>query len=298
MKKNLIKLDLASLSPNTTVIEDSLYAICNLDKEDNLISKALRHHFQSGGARSRARLAYDLSLALSLSSHDAIYLACIPELLHNASLIHDDIQDLGEERRNQESLWKKYGPDIALCAGDYLISAAYRCVAELNPKYACEIIKNIHEHVSAVIKGQIDDLSQDKDQSLSDIKTYQLISAQKSGPLLALCFTLPLIYSNQRMLMAPATQAMEHFAIGYQIYDDLKDIAQDRAKSGIKSGVNIVTVLENNRYTDASAAACAMAISHLNQSRVLSGELPINCRLILEKEISNFENKIKNTSLI
>ena len=289
-----LKPSVAPFDSINQTVEHFIYELCEIKTNNTLLSNALHYHFQAGGSRSRARLTYQISEAFSFTAEECAWLACIPELLHNASLIHDDLQDLGQERRNQPSLWYQYNSDIALCAGDYLISAAYACVAKLNSTHISDLITTIHAHVNDVIKGQINDLSQDKNQSLDDITAYERISAKKSGPLLAMCLTLPLVYSNQKQFVSLANTALEHFAIGYQIHDDIHDIEQDQAKNGIKPGVNIVTILQKRHHLNPILGACNMALSHLDTASQLVSQLPQLSQHIIQAEISKMEKKIRS----
>ncbi len=298
MKTNANITDIHLFKSDEDFIEDLIRNLCNINQDKNLLSRALEHHFNAGGARSRAYLTYKLSRNFLVPQESAAYLSCIPELLHNASLIHDDLQDLDEERRGDVSVWKKFGPDIAICAGDFLISASYACIAALDTKYANILINTVHDHISSVIKGQINDVTQDKSQSLDDVSVYEIISAKKSGPLLTMCLTLPLIYTGRQAFINYATAALEHYAIGYQIFDDITDVAQDQAKIGIKPSVNIITVLQKNNHANPLKAACDLALLHLSESRASCAQLPFPSNSIIEAEISKMEVKIKSLSTV
>ena len=68
-------------------------------------------------------------LALGLSEPDVLCLAASAELLHNASLVHDDLQDQDGMRRGAPAVWKKYGSNVAICTGDLMLSAAYAALS-------------------------------------------------------------------------------------------------------------------------------------------------------------------------
>ena len=274
------------------LVERTISEICDFKNADCLLSQALKHHFQSGGSRTRANLTYKFSKNFLITEESAIYLACIPELLHNASLIHDDLQDLDEERRENISVWKKYGSDIAICAGDFLISSAYGCIGNLDLKDGRLLTKHLHDFVHRVIRGQIGDLTQDKNQTLVDLDLYQKISREKSGPLLAMSITLPLIYTNRLSYLEAAEQAFYNYAIAYQILDDIHDIEQDQAKKGIKSGLNIVTIMQKNGEQSPLKAACDLALQKLETSLKHCSKLPFPSNKILEKEIFEMHKKI------
>ena len=77
------------------------------------VEAAIGHHLRAGGGRFRAKLALSVSSALNLQADDSEYLAAACELLHNASLIHDDIQDGDPLRRGRETVWSLFGADVA-----------------------------------------------------------------------------------------------------------------------------------------------------------------------------------------
>ncbi len=266
--------------------EQLLSDVCDLNNKSSVLSDALRYHFASGGSRTRARLAYNFAVSFSLPQKTAYYLACIPELLHNASLIHDDIQDLDTWRRDAPSLWQKFGSDIAICAGDYLISAAYFCLSGYQTTAFAALLACIHAHVKDVIHGQTNDLTQKKDQSLDDLELYLAISAQKSGELLSMCLTLPLLESGQAQYVANAKQVFANFAIAYQIYDDLNDKENDQAKVGLNSGVNIVSIMQQNHAVDPIRKSMDLAQAHLTQAQAMTTSLPCSCQAIIQQEIT------------
>ena len=71
----------------------------------NIAKIAALHHLNAGGQRIRSRLAVDSAHCLGLTARDGIALAATAELLHNASLIHDDLQDRDKVRRDCATVW-------------------------------------------------------------------------------------------------------------------------------------------------------------------------------------------------
>ena len=230
-----------------SLIEERLLSFCNDNYYQTILEASLQNHFRSGGERIRARLSYQFSKSLGLSVADSITIGCISELFHNASLVHDDLQDLDEERRGCDTIWKKYGSDAAICLGDFLISAAYSCFGDLNENTnVSKLIKYTHGQIAEVIHGQITDLNQDKNQSLKNILAYENIVARKTGPLFSMTLALPLLATNRNNCIATADEVFKNFALSYQIMDDIIDFKKDQAKIGVKSGVNIISLLQIN----------------------------------------------------
>ena len=111
-------------------------------------------HLASGGSRTRAKLCIEAGLALQLHAKTIIALASSIELLHNASLIHDDLQDADATRRGRQSVWKKYGKSHAVCAGDVMIAAAFGSLANVETFSSLPaILMQTQEAVSVLSKA-------------------------------------------------------------------------------------------------------------------------------------------------
>ncbi|WP_157812662.1 polyprenyl synthetase family protein [Alteromonas sp. MB-3u-76] len=229
------------------------------------------YHLQSGGSRTRAKLCLDASNALMLNEKMALSLSCCVELLHNASLVHDDLQDNDAERRGRASVWSRFGKDIALCAGDLMLSKAYGALSgidEINKLPA--LLRCVSNSVSKTIEGQCKDIHQ-QCKSLSD---FELIAAEKSGPLLQLSLALPLIAANYESEVERASEAIRQFAIAYQIADDMNDWRADLANGQL----NIVNLLaRESDHSQAIELSKTRAQYLLKRCELELKELPANC---------------------
>ena len=134
-------------------VERRMFALC--DSPDGVLLRAVEYHLARRVVFEPPGL--DASFALGLPKRDATAIATACELLHNASLIHDDLQDQDAERRGQPAVWAKFGPDVAICAGDLLLSAAYAALAALG-ETAAPVIAHMHTRVAITIQGQSEDL--------------------------------------------------------------------------------------------------------------------------------------------
>ncbi len=250
------------------------------DTRKAALSDASLHHLRAGGSRVRARMACAVAARLGLAVDDGIAIATGCELLHNASLVHDDLQDGDRRRRGQPAVWDAFGANTAICVGDLMISAAFAALADISlPERLPQLLRHTHAAVSRTIAGQVDDLTASRPQFLTP-DDYEAIAAAKSGPLLALPLELPLIVANADDAMTTAARATRHFAIGYQIIDDLEDWTPDRQaepRSGANS-LNLLAILsaahpQHGEQTLRRSAA-ARAHDHLNRALALAAELP------------------------
>ena len=244
-------------------------------QSEPLSTKAATYHLQSGGQHVRARLALHAGKVLGLNREDAVALAASAELLHNASLIHDDLQDQDYFRRGKKTVWSVFGSKVAICAGDLLLSAAYGSLAGLqDTRKLSKLLVLIHARTAVVIGGQCGDLEAQSN-PVSDVKSYEAIAAAKSGALLSLPLELVLIAADHEAAAIIGRRACEAFAIGYQIADDISDIHSDRGSAEKPAALNIVFVHEAAGHgTNSLATSRQLGLEHLNEARHLTYLLP------------------------
>jgi geranylgeranyl diphosphate synthase type II len=217
---------------------------------DDPVAAACREQIAAGGGRVRARLALDAAPGLGLEPARALAVATAVELLHNASLAHDDLADGDRTRRGDPALWVRHGEDVALLAGDVMISVAYGAAAPLGSA----AIAPMHGAIAETAAGQAADrrgLAR-----CAGIAAWEATARAKSGPLIA----LPLVMASRLAGLPddPATaRTARHAALVYQLADDLGDVAADRAAPE-GPALNAVLVTARDRGISEAAAADAL----------------------------------------
>jgi geranylgeranyl pyrophosphate synthase len=232
--------------------------------------QASLRHLASGGHRVRARLGFEAAMRLDLSRNDAIAIGAAAELLHNASLVHDDLQDEGMIRRGLPTVFAAFGADVAILSGDLLLSSAYSAIAQFSrPSLIAEMIRLVHRRTAQVIRGQCGDLSA-RTQAVTDITRYEEIVTGKSGALLSLPLELALLGAGFRDALSLAQEAAESFGIGYQIVDDLDDAASDGPFT-----LNLLNVLSaEHSKGEANRLAREIGTKHLQFAISAANRLP------------------------
>lgn len=241
--------------------------------EEGPVLDAIRHHLESGGGRTRAMIAIGAGTALQLHLRDTIAIAAAAELLHNASLIHDDLQDQADERRGETAVWMKFGTDIAICAGDLLLSSAYAALATTSdPLKVASLVQVTHGATARVINGQAQDLAL-QDRHVDEFDTYSYVAGEKSGPLLSLPVELVLTAAGLTDYVDVAREAATSLAIAYQIADDLEDEQFD-TREGVPGCLNAVDVLRRAKYQSPRRVARYKALLALGDALRLAMRLP------------------------
>lgn len=258
------------------------------------VHQAVIYHLSTPGLRVRSQMVLHTADCLGVDTQAALAMATCCELLHNASLIHDDLQDRDQFRRGAQAVWSKFGDDVALCAGDLLLSSAYAVLAEVTDGAAVpRLIALTHAAVAQTIRGQAS-AALPPHADFDRLAAYEAMAAAKSGPLLSLPFGLIFGYRNRPDLVATSARAVRAFSIAYQIADDLADFEAD-ARTVLGAASNIIGVLKAVDDTDrASALAHAVLMARSKQAEALAiaAELPHGTAAILSDLAARITHKL------
>ena len=130
------------------------------DERPAVLSAAMRYAVGTGGKRIRPLICLASAAAVGGRPEDAKYPAAAIELLHNYTLIHDDLpaMDNDRERRGKPTVWVEFGEANAILAGDALLALAYRIAAKA-PRNVAAIIDVFGEKGVGVVQGQVEDIA-------------------------------------------------------------------------------------------------------------------------------------------
>ena len=192
----------------------------SLQHEDGLLSSALSHIRQGGGKRMRPMLillmAKKYGEVTQVSQHAAVGL----ELLHTASLVHDDVVDESEERRGQASVNASYNNKVAVLVGDYILSTALLHVAKTGNKRIVEYLAELGRTLAA---GEILQLTNIRNQEISEEVYYQIIK-NKTAALFEACAAIGALSAGAgEDDVLKAGQFGQDLGIMFQIRDDIFD---------------------------------------------------------------------------
>ena len=126
------------------------------------LSEAMRYAVGTGGKRIRPLICLASAVAVGGSAEDARYPAAAIELLHNYTLVHDDLPAMDDdtERRGKPSVWAKFGEANAILAGDALQALAFKAAANA-PRNVAEIVAALGAAGVGVVQGQVEDLKRE-----------------------------------------------------------------------------------------------------------------------------------------
>lgn len=191
-----------------------------LKSEVPLLKIILNYIFRRKGKQMRPLLVF-LSARLNGEINEATYVAAtMIELLHTASLVHDDVVDDAQERRGVLSINALWNSKIAVLVGDYMLSKGLLISVEKNRYDMLEIVS---EAVKSMSEGELLQLQKARKQNIREEDYFRIISS-KTAALIAACTACGAIsVTNDQDIILLMKELGENIGIAFQIRDDLLD---------------------------------------------------------------------------
>ena len=203
-----------------------------LTHTDGLLQQALDHIKQRSGKRMRPMLILLCAKAVGEVSDVTLHAAVGLELLHTASLVHDDVVDESAERRGQASVNNLYGIKVAVLVGDYILSTALLHISFTHKEV---IVRYLAELGRTLSNGEILQLSNIHSKDFSEETYYQVIK-QKTAALFEACAAIGTSSAGaDDETVENAKSFGRNLGIIFQIRDDIFDY-YDQSKIGKPTG--------------------------------------------------------------
>ncbi len=189
-----------------------------------LLSDASRHLCLAGGAkRLRPQFSLFCGQLLGLVGDPVERIAAAGELIHAASLLHDDVVDEGRERRGRPTANARWGNATAVLAGDWVLTQALSLLGSLAPGLLSSAVRCVAEMTGAAIlevesTGRVD-LSADQ---------WRRIAEGKTGALFSFCGQAIAVEAGRPDACAPIDALGRHLGVAFQLADDLADLVNPR----------------------------------------------------------------------
>ena len=204
----------------------------SMSHTDGMLSQVLEHIRKKAGKRMRPMLILLMAKNYGRVSHVTQNAAVGLELLHTASLVHDDVVDESSERRGQASVNAVYNNKVAVLVGDYLLSTALLHVSYTDNQ---KIVQYLAELGRTLASGEILQLSNIRNQKISEDVYYQVIK-QKTAALFEACCAIGALSAGATENEIEAAKLFgQNLGIIFQIRDDIFDY-YDAAEIGKPTG--------------------------------------------------------------
>lgn len=216
---------------------DKKMASC-LEGDSPLITSIAQHLLKSKGKRIRPALLFLLSRASGQFNDKTVDASVAIELVHAATLLHDDVVDESEMRRNQITVNAKWTNLISVLMGDYLFAKAFKVMSSID---SMELMRAISAATERVSVGELRQIEGTRNYDISE-KEYLSIIADKTASLFAVaCQVGPILSRAEEDTRRRFSQFGEALGISFQIADDLLDFVGDSRQTGKEPGNDVLT---------------------------------------------------------
>ncbi len=211
------------------------------------VDETLTRASSAGGKRFRPILCLLACEAVANSWHEALPTAAAIELLHNFSLIHDDIEDRDPARRHRPTVWKIWGEPQAINAGDGMFALAARAVMEtaVTPEALVSLARYFHDMSLALTEGQHLDMQFEVRHEVGSDEYLDMVG-RKTGALVAFSCRAGAVVGDAAEEVRDALHTYGYeLGRAFQIQDDMQGIWSTSTKTGKEQGKDI----ENRKKT-------------------------------------------------
>jgi len=196
---------------------------------------------EGAGSEATGKRIRPLLVLLSTASCGASWQLALPaaaavELVHNFSLIHDDIQDNSLKRRGRDTAWVKWGAPMAINLGDALFVISNQAIIDLKNNYPAEMVVSaaeiLHNTCLDLTRGQFLDMSYEERKDLM-VEDYWPMIAGKTAALLSACCHIGSLLGGADEEKQEAYRSFGHYlGLAFQVQDDILGIWGDEKLTG------------------------------------------------------------------
>lgn len=201
------------------------------------VDRLVKHGFRLGGKRIRPALVLLSAKASGALKAEHLKLAAAVELIHTATLVHDDVLDEAALRRHLDTINARWDNEASILLGDYLFTCSIRLAGSLDDAFACHAIGQAGQSMCQAELRQIESRG---NYDLSE-EDYLDIIAGKTAALTACCCRLGAHYAGAD---ADTREAFTRFGqclgVAFQIADDLLDLLGDESVAGKSLGTDLL----------------------------------------------------------
>ncbi|MGH9008194.1 MAG: polyprenyl synthetase family protein [Acidimicrobiales bacterium] len=204
------------------------------------LREPVAHHLAGGGKGVRAGLVVIAAAASGGTELDGVVGAVAVELIHNYSLIHDDIIDNDEERRHRPTVWAAFGTGRAIVVGDALANLAVQLLLEDHSPARVRAAQVLTEATALMISGQADDMAFERRQDVSAEECLRMEEG-KTGALLSCASAIGAVLGGGDDATIKALSSFGlRLGMAFQAVDDVLGIWGEPARTGKPVGSDLL----------------------------------------------------------
>jgi len=237
------------------------------------------------GKAVRPALAMLSAEAAGAPAEDALPGAVAVELVHNFSLLHDDLMDGDVERRHRRTVWAVWGASSAILTGDALLSLAHETLLDSGSPYAAEAGRLLARATRALVRGQVRDLAFEERDGVTVAECLDM-AAGKTGALLSASAAIGAVLAGAPAAVVDALATFgAHLGIAFQLVDDVLGIWGDPLATGKPVGADLKRYKRSMPVVAAlnSGTAAGDELAALYRTRTLDEEAVARAVWLIEE---------------
>ncbi|MFO0917779.1 MAG: polyprenyl synthetase family protein [Planctomycetaceae bacterium] len=269
----------AKPSPILQTVEEAIGAelreaeqilLTELQSANPYVSDILLHSTRFRGKRLRPILLLLAAEACGGIQHEHKVLSAVVEMIHLATLVHDDVLDEAETRRHVATVNARWNNETSVLFGDYLFTHSFHLAASLGTTHACRMIGRA---TNVVCEGELSQIKERGNLDLSEESYFRIIDG-KTAELCALCGHLGAFYAKAAL---DVVQNLERYGrllgMAFQIADDVLDLMGNERKTGKTLGsdldkqkLTLPLIRMLKQLSDGDAAAVRALLAHPDET--------------------------------
>ena len=207
-----------------------------LHSSNPYVSDILQHSTRFRGKRLRPMLLLLAAKAAGGIRQDHKVLAAVVEMIHLATLVHDDVLDEAETRRHVATVNSRWNNETSVLFGDYLFTHSFHLASSLETTYAC---RRIGRSTNVVCEGELSQIKERGNLELTEEAYFKIIDG-KTAELTALCGHLGAYFAlAEPAVVAAMEQYGRSLGLAFQIADDVLDLMGNERKTGKSLGSDL-----------------------------------------------------------
>ncbi|MDR0927523.1 MAG: polyprenyl synthetase family protein [Ignavibacteria bacterium] len=207
-----------------------------LTSEVSIIHSIIAHINTNRGKRLRPSVMFLIANVLGKVNNRLMDDAAMIEILHTATLIHDDIVDEATQRRNQKSINARWDSKVAVLMGDFLYTKAFM-PAFKNEEY--EFLHIVSHAAELMSEGELLAIQLSETLDVSEEQYYRIINAKTASLIAAACQTSAMVYSENEVIIDTFREYGRNVGMAFQMKDDIFDYSDNASVIGKPVGNDI-----------------------------------------------------------
>jgi len=208
-----------------------------LQADSALIGSVVRYLLEKRGKRIRPAISFLVSRAAGLNHKKMVQAALAIELIHTATLLHDDVVDESPTRRGQDTINFKWNNLVSVLMGDFFFAKAFRLLVDSESP---ELVAQVSYATERVSFGELRQIEEAYNWNLEEVEYHKIISHKTAALFAVSAASCAILNGNEKKRIRRHSEFGEKLGQAFQIADDILDLVGDSRRTGKQIGLDLL----------------------------------------------------------